>query len=91
MTLIEKAADRLNIKPEELIKKSLETYLKQRSSQIESEIFLISKKYGIKDILEMDEKVSKGKISEDVAYDDYFLLDNLQAELEKINNFRREI
>ncbi len=91
MTIIEKAANEFNISPEILLKVSLESYLKQKASKIESEIFLISKKYGIKDIFEMEQKISKGNITESIGYDDYFLLDNLQAEREKINNFLKEI
>ncbi|MHB1688940.1 MAG: hypothetical protein ACYCVH_16425 [Ignavibacteriaceae bacterium] len=91
MTIIEKAASEFNISPDTLLKISLESYLKQKSSKIDSEMFLISKKYGIKDISEMEEKILKGKISENIGYDDFFLFDNLQAEKEKIENLLNEI
>ena len=91
MSIIEKAASEFNISPDALLKVSLETYLKHKATKIESEMFLISKKYGVKDIFEMEEKILKGNISENIGYDDFFLFDNLQAEEEKINNFLKEI
>ncbi len=91
MTIIEKAASEFNINPDVLLKVSLESYLKQKASKIESEMFLISKKFGVKDIFEMEEKISQGNISEGIGYDDFFLFDNLQAEKEKIDNLLKEI
>jgi len=91
MTIIEKAANEFNISPDVLLKESLESYLRQKSSKIESEMFLISKKYGIKDIFEMEQKILEGNISENVGYDDFFLFDNLQAEKEKTEKLLKEI
>lgn len=91
MTIIEKAANEFNISPDMLLKVSLESYLRQKHSKIESEMFLISKKYGVKDIFEMENKISKGNISEEIGYDDFFLFDNLQSEKEKIENLLKEI
>lgn len=91
MTIIEKAANEFNISPDALLKESLESFLKQKHSKVESEMFLISKKYGVKNIFEMEEKILKGNISESMGYDDYFLFDNLQAEKDKIENLLKEI
>ena len=91
MTIIEKAASEFNISPDSLLRESLESFLKQKYSKVEAEMFLISKKYGVRDIFEMEEKISQGNISENIGYDDFFLFDNLQAEEEKINNFLKEI
>jgi len=91
MTIIEKAANEFNISPDVLLKESLGSYLKQKSSKIESEMFLISKKYGVKDIFEMEQKILEGNISENIGYDDFFLFDNLQAEKEKTENLLKEI
>ncbi len=91
MTIIEKAASEFNISPDSLLRESLESFLKQKYSKVEAEMFLISKKYGVRDIFEMEEKISQGNISENIGYDDFFLFDNLQAEKEKIENLLREI
>ncbi len=91
MTIIEKAASEFNISTNTLLKESLESFLKQKRSKVEAEMFLISKKYGVKDIFEYEEKVIKGSISESIGYDDYFLFDKLQNEKEKIENLLKEI
>ncbi len=84
MTVIDIAAKELQMKPGELLKESLKTYLEKRLSKVEADIFLLTKKYGVKDVFEFDSKVKEGFINEESAYDDYFIFDNLEAEREKI-------
>ncbi|MEW6558440.1 MAG: hypothetical protein AB1349_14005 [Elusimicrobiota bacterium] len=72
---------------EELLKESLKVYLIQRLYKIESELFLLRKKYGVKDMEEFNKKVSHGILSEEKSYDDYFLFDNLQDDRNKIMKF----
>jgi len=84
MAVIDVVAKELHMKPGELLKESLKTYLEKRLSKVEADIFLLTKKYGVKDVFEFDSKVKKGFISEGAAYDDYFTFDNLEAEREKI-------
>jgi len=62
----------------------LQTYLNYRLRKIETELFLLVKKYGIKDIFEFDSNIKKGNITEAVGYDDYFTFDNLEAERETL-------
>ena len=87
MTAIDAIAKEFHMKPKELLKASLRTYLEQRLSGIEADLFLIAKKYGVKDIFQLDEMVKSGLVTEEKSYDDYFALDNLDAEREKIRNF----
>ncbi len=91
MAVIDLVAKELHMKPKELLKESLKTYLEKRLSRVEADIFLLAKKYGIKDVFELDAKVKKGFISEKDAYDDYFILDNLEAEREKIKKFLEKV
>ncbi len=84
MAVIDMVAKELHMKPEELLKESLRTYLEKKLSRVEADIFLLAKKYGVKDVFELDSKVKEGLISESEAYEDYFVLDNLEAEREKI-------
>lgn len=84
MSGLEQVAKDLHMKPEELMKESLKIFLKRKLKTIESELFLLAKKYGIKDIFEFDEMVKKGKFHEEDAFEDYFRLDNLQAERDLI-------
>ncbi|MBC8180160.1 hypothetical protein H8E88_03460 [candidate division KSB1 bacterium] len=84
MLTIEGVARELNIEKNGLIKESLQTYLNHRLLKIETELFLLVKKYGIKDIFEFDSNIKKGFITEKEGYDDYFVFDNLEAERETL-------
>ena len=87
MAVIDMVAKELHMNPKKLLNESLKSYLEKRLSKVEADIFLIAKKYGVKDVFELDSKVKKGFISEKEAYDDYFVLDNLEAEREKIKKY----
>lgn len=91
MTVLDLVAKEFRMKPKELLKESLKTYLEKRLSKVEADIFLLSKKYGVKDVFDFDSKVKAGFISEDKAYDDYFAFDSLEAEREKIKKFLEKI
>ncbi|MBS4059454.1 MAG: hypothetical protein KG029_03560 [Bacteroidetes bacterium] len=85
--VIDAVAKELRMKPKELLKESLKTYLEKRLSKLEADIFLMTKKYGVKDVFEFDSRVNAGFIKEADAYEDYFIFDNLEAEREKIKKF----
>jgi len=91
MNVIDSVAKELHMSPNELIKEGVRTYLKQMLSKIESELFILAKKYGVKDVFELDSRVKEGLISEKDAYDDYFAYDNLEADREKIKRLLEEI
>ncbi len=91
MAAIDIVAKELHMKPGELLKESLKTYLEQRLVNIEAEIFTIAKKHGVRNVFELDEKAKSGTVGEREAYDDYFALDNLEAEREKIKKFLEEL
>jgi len=38
----------------------------------------------VKDVFELDKRIEEGLISENEAYDDYFHLDHLEAERQKL-------
>lgn len=91
MAVIDAVAKELHMKPKELVKESLKTYLEKRLSRIEADIFLIAKKHGVKDVFEFDTKVKEGLLSEKEAYDEYFALDTLEAERDKIKKFLEKL
>lgn len=80
MSIFETVAKEFHMKQEELLKESVRIYLIQKLYKIESEIYLILKKYGVKNILDMDSKIKEGLIKEEQAYEEYFSLDNLETE-----------
>ena len=91
MNDIAEVAKGLHMNPDDLIKESVKNYLYQRLSRVESELFLLAKKYGVKDVFELDGKVKEGLINEKDAYDDYFAFDNLEADREIIKKLLEEI
>jgi hypothetical protein len=91
MTVIELVAKELHMKPKELMKESLRTYLNQRLTKVEGDLFLLAKKYGVKDVFELDSKMKEGIIGEKEAYEDYFNFDNLEAEREKIKKYLEKL
>ncbi len=72
------------MKPDELMKESLETFLKHKLRVIESELFLLAKRYGVRDVQEFDKMIQEGKFHEEDAFEDYFTFDNLEAERDLI-------
>lgn len=91
MAVIDMVAKELHMNPKKLLNESLKSYLEKKLSNVEADIFLLAKKYGVKDVFELDAKVKKGFINEKDAYDDYFTLDNLEAEREKIKKFLEKL
>ena len=91
MTVVDMVAKEFHVSPKELLKDSLKTYLHQKLSKVEADIFIIAKKYGVNDVFELDSKVKKGLVTEKDAYDDYFALDNLEAEKEKIKKLLEKV
>ncbi|MCX8027946.1 MAG: hypothetical protein N3A62_08865 [Thermodesulfovibrionales bacterium] len=51
MIVIDTIAKELDMKPKDLVKESLKTYLEKRLVKVESDIFIITKKYGVKDAI----------------------------------------
>ncbi len=91
MNVVNVVARELQMSPDMLITEGVKTYLRQKLSKVESDIFVIAKKYGVKDVFEMDYKVQKGLISENDSYEDYFALDNLEADRDKLKKLLKEI
>jgi len=91
MNVIDVTAKELNMNSDELIKEGVRTYLEKLLAKVETEIFILAKKYGVKDVFELDSRVKDGFISEQDAYDDYFAFDNLEADRDKIKKLLKEL
>jgi len=91
MIALEEIAKDLRMKPEELMKESVETFLKQKLRVIESELFLLAKKYGAHNVNEFDKMISEGRFHEEDAFEDYFKFDNLEAERDLILEHLKKI
>lgn len=84
MIALEQLAKDLHMKPEELMKESIEMFLKRKLKIIEAELFLLARKYGVSDVFEFDRMIREGRFHEKDAFEDYFKFDNLEAERDLI-------
>ncbi|MCJ7683677.1 MAG: hypothetical protein MUO68_05220 [Desulfobacteraceae bacterium] len=86
MTNLEYLAKDLHMEPEVLIKISVERFLKHKLKVIESELFVMAKRYGVTSVTDFDKMVKEGRFHEEDAFEDYFKFDNLEAERDRISN-----
>ncbi len=84
MINVENLARELNISKEFLMTEGIRLFLTRKLLKIETELFRLSKKYDVQNIFEFDKKIEAGTFSEKIAYEDYFLFDNFEAEKDKI-------
>ncbi|RJQ49822.1 MAG: hypothetical protein C4530_22695 [Desulfobacteraceae bacterium] len=68
MTTSENLAKDLHMKPETLLRKSLEKYLRHKLKVVESELFLLAKKYGAETVADFDKLVEEGKFHSPYSY-----------------------
>ena len=84
MQVFQEVAKALNINQEGLEKDSLKTFLEKELRNIEAEIYRIAARHGIKSILELDEKLRKGEVTEEEIRDDFMELDYLESRKDSI-------
>lgn len=58
---------------------------------VESEIFRIASKYGVKTADELDKLIASGKLTEDKVGEDLFLLDHLIMEKDKLEKTLKKL
>lgn len=69
---------------EELQRESLKLYLTRQLQNLKAERFNIAKKYGISTSEEMEELYKKKQLSEKDSWENFFELDNIEAEIKEI-------
>jgi len=57
----------------------------------ESELCNLARKYGVSSIEDFEEEYKKGNIAEEGTWEDFFMLDHLEAERESIGRDIEEI
>ena len=75
---------RLGLPEGELIKRGLRAYMEEEFRKLKARIAAICVKYGVKSLEELDEKVNRGEIPESDVFEDFTLLDHLEAERRKL-------
>ncbi|RME62662.1 MAG: hypothetical protein D6778_10830 [Nitrospirae bacterium] len=77
--------------PSEVLKESVTIYLEKKLLAVESELFRLGKKYGVKDIFELDKKIKEGVFAEKDTFEDYFYFDNLEAERQRLKALLKQV
>jgi sulfur relay (sulfurtransferase) DsrF/TusC family protein len=90
MLSVQRVANELNISTDELIQQSVNLFVQQQLIKVEAELFRFLKKYGIKNVFEMDEKLKNGSLRENDVIDDFFAIDHLENERERLLNLLKD-
>ena len=91
MSTISKVSELLGIDVSTLEKESLRVYLEKKMREYNAEILEICRKYGVKSAKEFEELYKSGKLDEENTLDDFFRLDYLESQVEKIKAALREL
>ena len=91
MSSVSKVSELLGIDVDMLEKESLKVYLKKKMRKYNAEILEICRKYGVKSAKEFEELYKSGKLDEENTLDDFFRLDYLESQVEKIKAALREL
>lgn len=90
MLSVQKAAHEFNMPSEKLILESIKLYIRQQLLKVEAELFHYCRKYGVKDVFEMDEKLKAGSLKESDIIDDFFTFDHLVYERGRLTDLLKE-
>ena len=89
--MYETIAMKLQISPQELERDSLRVFLRHQIRLIESQLFSLAHKYGVRTVAELDRLVQDGTVHEQEAFEDYFEFDYLEATRDALRESLREL
>jgi hypothetical protein len=82
--LLGSIAQELHLSIEELLKASLNSFLERRLREIKAEIFVITGRYSIASVEEMEAKYKAGELEEADSWRDLQRLDHLEYKRERL-------
>lgn len=91
MSVVSKVFGLLGIDVNTLERESLKVYLKKKMREYNVEMLEILNKYSVKSAEELEELYKSGKLDEVNTIDDFFKLDYLESQIEKIKAALREL
>ena len=91
MSVVSKVFGLLGIDVNTLERESLKVYLKKKMREFNVEMLEILNKYSVKSAEELEELYKSGKLDEVNTIDDFFKLDYLESQIEKIKAALREL
>ncbi len=91
MSVVSKVSGLLGIDVNTLERESLKVYLKKKMREYNAGMLEILNKYSVKSAKEFEELYKSGKLDEVNTIDDFFKLDYLESQIEKIKAALREL
>ena len=91
MTLLERAATRLNVVPEKLERESLRAYLERNLRLVESELYMLAQRYGVQTVEELDKAIQSGRFHEKDTFEEFFRFDHLENERQTLRELLEQL
>ena len=91
MTLLERAATRLNVVPEKLERESLRAYLQRNLRLVESELYMLAQRYGVQTVEELDKAIQSGRFHEKDTFEEFFRFDYLENERQTLRELLEQL
>jgi hypothetical protein len=89
--LLEQVAQHFAMTPLQVQQESLRLYLERKLRLVESELFTLAQRYGVKSIAEMDAVIQAGQFHEAETFEDYFRLDYLESERDTLHTLLEQL
>ena len=89
--MIEEISHYVNIDKDALMIKGIQSVLTDKKRDILLERLNILSKYDVASKEELEDRIEQGSVSEHPAWEDLILLENIEAEFEKINGYLRNL
>ena len=81
---VKEISETLGVSEDDLLKRGVKAYLEMELRRVKAEMYGILSKYKVDSFRELDEKISRGDLSETETFEDFTRLDYLDSMREKI-------
>jgi hypothetical protein len=81
---VKEISETLGVSEDDLVKRGVKAYLEMELRRVKAEMYGILSKYKVDSFRELDEKISRGDLSETETFEDFTRLDYLDSVREKI-------
>jgi hypothetical protein len=81
---VKEISETLGVSEDDLVKRGVKAYLEMELRRVRAEMYGILSKYKVDSFRELDERISRGDLSETETFEDFTRLDYLDSVREKI-------
>lgn len=81
---VKEISETLGVSEDDLVKRGVKAYLEMELRRVRAEMYGVLSKYKVDSFRELDEKISRGDLSETETFEDFTRLDYLDSMREKI-------